>query len=88
MQTNISKEEALSLLQQAMIEPLGLLVYASDAQPFIQALYRARTSDPSLMSLQIRQTPEGIAICHEPHEGLPTDDETAEKDKDNDQTIY
>ena len=49
-----------------MMEPLGLLVYASEAQPFIQALYRAKREDPTLHVLQIRQTAEGIAICHDP----------------------
>ena len=80
MKTNISKEEALSLLRHALMEPLGLLVYASEAQPFIQALYRARREDPSLQALQIRQTQEGIAICHEanPLAGVPqgADDDT------------
>ena len=66
MKTNITKEEALSLLRHAMMEPLGLLVYASEAQPFIQALYRAKREDPTLHVLQIRQTAEGIAICHDP----------------------
>ena len=66
MKVDITKEEALSLLRYALMEPLGLLVYASEAQPFIQALYRAKREDPTLISLQIRQTPEGIAICHNP----------------------
>ena len=66
MKTNITKEEALSLLRHAMMEPLGLLVYASEVQPFIQALYRAKREDPTLHVLQIRQTAEGIAICHDP----------------------
>ena len=104
MQTGISKGEALSLLQQAMFEPLGLLVYASEPQPFIQALYRAKREDPSLIDLQIRQTHEGIAICHEPHPGLPQDDFDAispagnrddnapscdqDEDSSDDQTIY
>ena len=98
MKTDISKEEALSLLQQAMFEPLGLLVYASEPQPFIQALYRAKRLDPSLSDLQIRQTHEGIAICHEPYEGPPeeydegseatdTDTETEESETD-DPSIY
>ena len=71
MQTNITKEEALSLLRHAKAEPLGLLVYASEAQPFIQALYRAKREDPTLQNLQIRQTPEGIAICHDPTAPYP-----------------
>ena len=63
-----------------MFEPLGLLVYASEPQPFIQALYRAKRLDPSLSDLQIRQTHEGIAICHEPYKGPP--EEYAEEDRD------
>jgi len=66
MKVGITKEEALSLLQHAAMEPLGLLVHASDHQLFIQALYRAKREDPTLAGLQIRQTPEGIAICHPP----------------------
>jgi hypothetical protein len=99
LKTDISKEEALSLLQQAMLEPLGLLVYASEPQPFIQALYRARRLDPSLNDLQIRQTHEGIAICHEPYQASPyeepdveegeqTSNSEAEEDEGDDQTIY
>lgn len=66
MKTGINREEALSLLRHAATEPLGVLVYASEAQPFIQALYRAKREDLSLQYLQIRQTPEGIAVCHDP----------------------
>jgi len=66
MKQDITKEEALSLLQCALYEPLGLLVYASDRLAFTQALYRAKKEDPSLEVIQIRQTPEGIAICHPP----------------------
>lgn len=82
MKTDISKEEALSLLRLAALEPLGLLVYASEAQPFIQALYRAKREDNSLQYLQIRQTPEGIAICHDPisYPELPKETEGDEKD--------
>lgn len=69
MKVDITKEEALSLLQMAAMEPLGLLVHASDAPLFIQALYRAKREDASLANLQIRQTPEGIAICHPPEGG-------------------
>jgi len=71
LKIDITREEALSLLQAASMEPLGLLVHASDPQYFIQALYRAKREDASLANLQIRQTPEGIAICHppEPPEG-------------------
>jgi len=66
VKVDITKEEALSLLQSAAMEPIGLLVHASDPQLFIQALYRAKREDPTLSTLQIRQTPEGIAICHLP----------------------
>lgn len=66
MKVDITKEEALSLLQHAAMEPIGLLVHASDPHLFIQALYRAKREDVSLANLQIRQTPEGIAICHPP----------------------
>jgi len=70
MKVNITRGEALSLLQAAAMEPLGLLTYASDPHYFIQALYRAKREDPSLEGLQVRQTPEGIAICHPP-DNLP-----------------
>jgi len=94
MKQDITKEEALSLLQWAASEPLGLLVYASDPQVFIQALYRARAKDPYLSLLQIRQTPEGIAICHEPthppgeYNGADTTsiESTTESEEQNDQT--
>jgi hypothetical protein len=66
MKVDITKEEALSLLQSAALEPIGLLVQASDPHYFIQALYRAKREDQTLSMLQIRQTPEGIAICHPP----------------------
>ena len=69
MRPDITKEEALSLLQNAALEPLGILVYASDPTAFIQALYRARKNDPTLHNLQIRQTSEGIAICHPQWDG-------------------
>jgi hypothetical protein len=90
LRTNISKEEAISLLQDALMEPLGLLVYASEPQVFIQALYRARKTNSALMPLQIRQTHEGIAICHEPHEGIGmyyTDTEGNEEGQVDDQEI-
>jgi hypothetical protein len=66
MKVDITREEALSLLQSAAMEPIGLLVRTSDTHYFIQALYRAKREDPTLSTLQIRQTPEGIAICHPP----------------------
>jgi hypothetical protein len=86
LKEDISAEEALSLLQDAMLEPLGLLVYASEPQVFIQALYRAKRTDPSLEPLQIRQTPEGIAICHPPRADLryPTDVETESESEGSD----
>jgi hypothetical protein len=88
MKSDITREEALSLLQSAMLEPLGLLVYASDPQVLIQALYRAKKTDSSLIPLQIRQTAEGIAICHEPHDGLPENfTEGVEKEESDDQTF-
>jgi hypothetical protein len=68
LKVDITKEEALSLLQHAAMEPIGLLVHASDPMYFIQALYRAKREDATLAGLQIRQTPEGIAICHPPEE--------------------
>ena len=68
MKTDITKEEALSLLQIAAMEPCGLLVYTSDNSSFIQALYRARKEDSTLQNLELRQTVEGLAICRPPEE--------------------
>lgn len=67
MKLNITKEEALSLLQQTaslQAPEFALLIYANDRVAFTQALYRARKGDPILEAIQIRQIGEGIALLN------------------------
>jgi hypothetical protein len=70
-----SKREAHILLQRALSEPLGLIVWASDATAFCKVLYRARQEDPILQSIKLYNTPEGVAIWHEPNDFQIEDEE-------------
>lgn len=59
----------LSILQDALEEPYGLLIQTSDPARARQALYRARAdaNDDRLSILQVRTSPfaEGdLVICH------------------------
>jgi hypothetical protein len=63
----MSKEEALSLLQHAaalQAPEFAILCYANDRIAFTQALYRARKGDPMLEAIQIRQTRAGVALLN------------------------
>lgn len=69
MKLELTKEEAISLLQQAatlQYPEFAVLCYASDRIAFTQALYRARKGDPMLEAIQIRQLNEGVALLN-PH---------------------
>lgn len=67
MKLELSKEEALSLLQHAaalQAPEFAILCYANDRIAFTQALYRARKGDPLLEAVQVRQTRSGIALLN------------------------
>jgi hypothetical protein len=79
MKVGITPAEARALVMDALMEPLGLLVFASDREVFSQAIYRARSADPQFSQIQIRQTPQGVAIIHQPRQHQPNSNDPNEE---------
>jgi hypothetical protein len=64
MKIGLSVDEALEIMQMALGERAGLLVYAADTTTFMQQCYQARRRDPDLAELHIKPRPEGVVIWH------------------------
>lgn len=68
MEGHPSRKRAHLILQQALAEPMGLLIWTNEPLEFTRILSAARREDPILQALKILNTPEGVAICHEPND--------------------
>lgn len=75
MNETLTKRDAHTLLQEALAQPLGLLIWSSDPVALAQVLYRARREDPVLHPIKILNVPEGTALVHEPQESWSNEPE-------------
>jgi hypothetical protein len=76
MNDSITRRDAHMLLQQALSQEMGFLIWTNDPIAFGRALYDARAEDPVLQSIKILNIDASkIAIAHEPNAFQLEDDD-------------